>query len=93
MKTSDLVDRIGLIKANLAPQLEALKALEAELKAKGAGSYEGSLFDANVSESVRETLDMKAVREKLSPQFISAHTKVSDVVVLRVTAKTLAKAA
>ena len=65
MKTSDLVDRIGLIKANLAPQLEALKALEAELKAKGAGSYEGSLFDANVSESVRETLDMKAVREKL----------------------------
>ena len=41
----------------------------------------------DVSETDRETLDMKAVRAKLSPQFITAHTNVTKVRALRVSAR------
>jgi hypothetical protein len=90
--TARLVDEIGLIKAQLAPQLERLKELEAKLKANGPGVYTGTHFDATVSESERDTLDMKAVRAKLSPQFITAHTKTAVVTTLRVVARVLNRA-
>jgi len=85
---SPTIDRLGVVKAQLA----ALKAEEAELKAilieNGAGAYEGELYRATVSETERETLDMDAVREKLSPQFIRAHTNVTPVTMVRVVART-----
>lgn len=88
----NLVDQIGIIKAQLAPQLEALKVLEAKLKAQGAGAYEGALFRATVSTYEQDKLDMAAVREKLSAQFIRAHTTQTPVVKLSVKAKVLAPA-
>jgi hypothetical protein len=81
------VDEIGLLKAQIAPLEAALKAAQAKLKAAGDGRYEGTLWAATVSTSERATLDMDAVREKLTVQFITAHTKVSEVTVVRVTAK------
>lgn len=89
----DLVDKIGIIKATIAPQLDVLKDLEAKLKAQGAGAYEGALFRATVSEYEQNKLDMDAVRAKLSAQFIAAHTTTSQVVKLSVKAKVLAPAA
>jgi hypothetical protein len=41
----------------------------------------------SISETVRETLDMEAVREKLSPQFIRAHTRETPVRTLKVVAR------
>lgn len=84
-----LVDQIGFIKAQIAPQLETLKQLEAALKAYGPGVYSGLQYDATVSESERESLDQAAVRAKLSPQFLRAHTKTTVVRTLRVVARVL----
>ena len=92
-EVQDLGDKIGLIKANIAPQLDALKALETKLKAEGAGAYEGALFRATVSEYETSRLDMDAVREKLSDQFIRAHTTTTQAVKLSVKAKVLNPAA
>lgn len=88
----DLVDKIGVIKATIAPQLEALKKLEDELKGEGPGAYEGALFRATVSDYEQKRLDMDAVRAKLSAQFIRANTTVSSITKLSVKAKVLAPA-
>ena len=74
-----LVDQIGALKSQIAPLEKQLKKLEAELKARGPGRYEGSLYDSTVSTYIRESLDMDAVRAKLSPQFIRAHTNETEV--------------
>lgn len=98
-EVQDLVDQIGIIKAQLAPQIEALKALEDKLKAyaadvpaDGTVALEGALFRATVSFYEQDRLDMKAVRAKLSAQFIRAHTTQTPVVKLSVRAKVLAPA-
>ncbi len=90
---AQLVDEIGALKAAIAGPAAQLKQLEAQLKAFGPGAYQGALWDASISQSTRETLDMQAAREKLSPQFIAAHTSYTDVITLRVTARKLAIAA
>jgi len=82
-----LVDRIGTLKAEVAAQMDELKALEAELKAAGPGRTQGDLFEATVTISERDTLDMKAVREHLSRQFVQAHTVVTAVRTLKVAAR------
>lgn len=92
--TSDvvaIVDRIGLLKAQIAPQLDELKKLEAALKANGPGVYQGTHYDATISVSERESLDLDAVRAKLSPQFLRAHTKSTVVKTLRVVARVLSR--
>ena len=81
------VDEIGLLKAQIAPLEAALKAAQAKLKEHGDGRYEGTLWAATVSTSERATLDLDAVREKLSVQFLTAHTRTTEVVTVRVTAK------
>ena len=90
---TNIVDRIGALKAQIAPLEKQLKKLQDELKARGAGRYEGELFDASVYNVERSTLDQDAVRAKLSPQFLAAHTKVSESLTIKLTAKQLAIAA
>lgn len=91
---AQLVDELGHFKAEIAKVAKKAKAIEDQLKAKGAGRYEGDLFDATVSEYQRSSLDQDAVRAKLSPQFLAAHTKTTDVVKIDVRAKlTAVKAA
>lgn len=82
-----LVDDLGRLQAQIAELSAKEKAIKAALIAAGVGAYEGELFRASVSASERETLDMKAVREKLTPQFMRAHTKVTQVNTVRVSAK------
>ena len=81
------IDALGELKAQIA----ALELKEKELKkALGdlkPGAYEGELFRLSISETERENLDMKAVREKLSPQWMRAHTNVTNVRTLRVSAR------
>lgn len=88
-----IVDRIGELKQAIAPLAKELAKLEAQLKAQGAGRYEGDAWDATVALSTRSSLDMDAVREKLSPQFLRAHTSETTFARLTVTAKQLRLAA
>ena len=73
------VDRI----AELSATITALNAEKQELldllKAEGEGKYYGTEHYVVVSRSERSTLDPKAVRKKLSRQFIVAHTRVTEV--------------
>lgn len=76
----------------LAAQIAELKAQQDALKDQfadwGEGAYEGDTFRITVSKTERETLDMKAVRAKLSRQFIAANTKVTPVTTIRAVART-----
>jgi hypothetical protein len=87
MSVPEIVDRIGTLKAQLVPIAAQLKVLENALKEKGAGRYSGVLWDATVSSYNRETLDMDAVRAKLSAQFIVAHTRETPVVKITMNAR------
>jgi hypothetical protein len=82
-----LIDAYGLLKAELAELNLREKALKEALADLSAGSYEGEQFRLSIAESERETLDMAAVREHLSRQFIQAHTNVTPVRTLRVVAR------
>ena len=77
------VDKLAKIRS----QMDDLKKQEAEivnsLKSQGTGTYEGTEHYAVVSEVTRKTLDMKAVRAKLSRQFIQANTNESTSIQLR----------
>jgi len=84
-----LADQIGTLKAKLAPEMKRLAAMEKHLKTLGVGRYQGESFEANVFAGERETLDMAAARAKLSPQFIAAHTTVTETITLKVTARQL----
>lgn len=90
-KTSNVtktIDDFGLICAQIAELEAAKKKLRTVLIAAiGEGAAEGDLYRVTISNSERETLDMEAVRAKLSPQFITAHTKVTDVTTVKATAR------
>ena len=84
---SPTIDRLGVVKAQLAVLKQEEDALKATLIEQGPGAYEGELYRVTVSQTERETLDMAAVREHLSRQFIQAHTNVTPVTTVRVVAR------
>lgn len=79
------IDKIVELEAQIAGLKAAQKSLIEDFKKAGAGKYKGNNGILTVSVAERKTLDMKAVRQKLSPQFISAHTKKQEVVSARIT--------
>lgn len=82
------IDMMGQMKAQMATlekEYDKLKALVVE--DVGVGAFEGETFRVSISVSSRETLDMEAVRNHLSPQFIRAHTQVTESTTVRVTAR------
>lgn len=82
-----LIDELGNLKAQIADLAKREKKLKEHLVALGDGAYDGYLFRATVSTVERELLDMGAVRAKLSPQFIAAHTNVTQSTMVRVVAR------
>lgn len=82
-----IVDKLGLLKAEIAALQAEEKKLKEQLIAMGEGAHAGNLYDASVSVSERQVLDMEAVRLKLSPQFLRAHTSFTKVTTVRVNAK------
>jgi hypothetical protein len=81
------IDALGELKAQIASLQDMEKAMKEALGELEPGAYDGHKFRLSVSVSDRETLDMDAVREKLSPQFIRAHTNTTSIRALRVTAR------
>jgi hypothetical protein len=82
------VDALGLVKAKIANLLEEEKELKESVADLPAGSYEGKKYRMTLSDCVRQSLDMDAVRAHLSPQFIAAHTTYTDYRMTRVVART-----
>lgn len=82
------IDALGQIKAQIAALKLQEDALKEALAGLEPGSYEGNLFRLAITDSERETLDMEAVRAHLSRQFIQAHTRITEVRSLRVSART-----
>lgn len=86
--TKPLIDAFGQLCAQIA-QLEAeKKALRDQIvDILGDGAFEGEMFRVTVALGTRKTLDMKAVRDKLSDQFIRAHTKEDIVITVKAGAR------
>ena len=80
MKHINTVDQVAELSAQIAELNDHKKALIESLKAEGEGRYCGTEHYLQVSVSERATLDMSAVRKKLSRQFIASHTRVTEVV-------------
>lgn len=81
------VDALGVLKSKIADLQIQEKEIRDRLIARGVGSYEGQLFRATIYQSDRETLDLVAVRRKLTARFIKAHTCVTEVITVRVLAR------
>lgn len=81
-----VVDQIVALDKEIKVLSDKQKELKEILKKSGAGVYSGSNHVATVSQVERKTLDMAAVREKLSAQFIRAHTNVSSYFTIKLKA-------
>ena len=77
------VNRVATLRAQIAEMAKEEKELIAEMKDFGTGVYQGTEHQIVISESTRKTLDMKAVREKLSRQFIQANEKKTTTLVAK----------
>lgn len=91
-KIAELVDRIGLAKAEIAPVLEALKELETKLKALGKGEYEGTLFRCTVSEYDQTSLDTAALRADFAAAVLAKYNRTTHITKINTKAKVLAPA-
>jgi hypothetical protein len=79
-----MADRIGAIKIVLA-QLEREQAeIKQQFIDHGLAQYDGETYRVTLTETVRHTLDMKAVRAKLSKEWQEAHTNTTHVTQMHV---------
>lgn len=83
----NVIDRLGELKARIAALEAEEKTLRAEVTALGVGAHEGEYYRATVSQFERGTLDMEAVKKKLSEQFKRAHTIYKEIITVKVTAR------
>ena len=78
------VNKLAKVRAEIAHLKEVAAEYERALKESGPGTYEGEDHYVVISDVERKTLDMKAVRKKLSRQFIQANTKVTNSMCLKI---------
>jgi hypothetical protein len=93
LSVGEIADQLGHTKAEAAEIKAREDALKAELIARGVTEAEGALFRATVSEATRWTLDAARIKEEMGELWSVAHSKVSTVSSLRVTARTGARQA
>lgn len=91
---ADFVDQLGDIKAQIADLKRVEDEIVGILRAKGAGTYEGGLFRAAVSQTADAvSIDPKAMEEKLRElgvdgRWFSRHEKVrAGTLTVRVSAR------
>jgi hypothetical protein len=86
---SATIDAYAIICAKITELEKQKAAVKKTLDFLDVGAHEGDKFTLTVSESERNTLDMEAVREKLSRQFIQANTTTTQVRSFRTKARVL----
>jgi hypothetical protein len=86
--TSQVVDDLGGINAQIADLQAKAKVLKVELERRieAGTAAEGDLYRASHSVANRESVDWKAIAAKLNPsrQLITAHTSTKEVHTIRV---------
>lgn len=81
------VDELGHLKAKIAELTEQEARLKATLVAYGKSPIDGELFRSTITTTIQDRLDMQAVREHLSPQFIRANTRTVQSTRINVVAR------
>jgi hypothetical protein len=87
LSAGDLVDRLGVLKAELGGLQAQEKALRDELIRRGSSSLNGAIYSATITEAVRWTLDTGAVRAKMGTDWYDAHCRQSVVTTVAVKAR------
>ena len=82
-----LVDRLGYLKAEQSELNGKIKDVQEKLIRMGVERAEGQLFRVAIFTTVRKVLDMDAVRRKLTPQFLRAHTSETEYTTVKVSAR------
>lgn len=82
---STKIDRLGHLNEAIASLKAEADAIRREFKKAGITQGHTNEFDLSVSVSIRTYLDQAAVKAKLSPQFIAAHTRKAEVKSIKVT--------
>jgi hypothetical protein len=82
-----LIDHAGALDSEIKALTKQLDTIKTTIKTQGAGDHAGFVFTAKVIDSERETVDYKAICEKLQPsrQLITAHTSHSVITSIRFT--------
>lgn len=83
----DLVDELGLLKAQISELQGREKAIKERLISSGADSYDGDAYHVAIVKSQRSSLDAEMVKAMLTSEQVEAATKVTDVVSVRVTSR------
>jgi hypothetical protein len=81
------IDELADLRARRATLDKREDEIKDLLKPLGIGTHITDDSVLTLSEQQRDVLDMKAVRDKLSDQFIRAHTKVTKFLMFKVTAR------
>jgi hypothetical protein len=84
---SDLVDQLGLLKAQIAALCDQEKIIKDQLIDSRLPSVDGELFRATISTSERITLDSQKIKLFLTPFEIQQCQKVAEVITVRVSAR------
>lgn len=86
-KLENIVDELGLLKAQIAELRETEKLLQAELIGTEQSRIEGKLFQAAIIEAKRQTVDVKALRETFGEKFLQPYLKTKYYTAVRVSAR------
>ena len=94
------VDELGILKAEMAKLAEREAELKARLVNANVETVDGELFHASISHSERTVRDAdfkeqieELIIENFTPQYRRAHTSMTKIVTVRVTARSAAAAA
>lgn len=89
IEVAGLADELGAIRAQQADLKDREREIRNTLIEAGITTLEDDIFRALVVESLRTTIDWKAVAAKLKPtrQLVTAHTSEKEVISIRVSAR------
>jgi hypothetical protein len=87
ISAGDLADQLGTLKADIAKLEVREKALRDELVRRGSPSIEGTVYSATITDAVRWTLDIKALKAEMGAGWYDAHCRQSVVTTVAVKAR------
>src|SRR3954451_24372906 len=79
-----LVDQLGGLKAAIADLEKRQKALRDELLSRAVERVEGAQFGASITQSVRWTLDTKALKAEMGGDWYDRHCRQSTVTTVNI---------
>src|SRR5258708_30404320 len=86
LSPSMLADLIGELDRKSKDAEADLKAAKDAFKARGLTTAQGEAFAVMQTASIRQTLDTTAVKAEMGRQWFDDHSKLAEVVTLRITA-------